>query len=276
MSTSVLQTAMIGLIASIGFIGCSSEETIVQLSPEERFKLGMAKFREEDYLEAIEDFKIVTLQFQGTQYGDDAQFYMAECRYIRGEFVLAAYEYDMLLRTMPTSDFVSRARFRKATCYYDLSPESYRDQDYTRKAIDEYQGFLEYHPTDSLAPVAETRIHELNTKLARKDFENGAIYLKMQYNKAAIYYFDLVLEKYHDTPYAENAHLKKSEALTNRRKFTEARVELGKFFLKFPSTTLRQEAEALRMRIDKEESNAKEQSLRAEQRHNSVQTIPVQ
>ena len=257
-------------------IGCSTEETVIQLSAEERFKLGMAKFKEQDYLEAIEDFKIVTLQYQGSQFGDDAQYYLAECRYVRGEFVLAAYEYDVLIRTAPTSEFVARARFRKATCYYQLSPESYRDQDYTHKSIDEYQGFLEYHPVDSLAPTAETRIHELNTKLAKKDFENGAIYLKMQYNKAALYYFDLVLEKYHDTPYAELAQLRKAEALYNRKKFGDARSEVMKFIAKFPESVYRLEADGLRTRIDKDEAGANEQRLRADQRQSSLQTLPVQ
>jgi outer membrane protein assembly factor BamD len=236
----------------------------------------MAKFKEEDYLEAIEDFKIVTLQYQGSQFGDDAQYYLAESRYVRSEFVLAAYEYDVLLRTAPTSEYVARARFRKATCFYELSPESYRDQDYSHKAIDEYQGFLEYHPVDSLAPTAEARIHELNTKLAKKDFENGAIYLTMQYNKAALYYFDLVLEKYHDTPYAELAQLRKAEALFNRKKFAEARSEMSKFIAKFPASAHRLEADGLRARIDKEESGANEQRLRADQRQNSVQILPVQ
>ncbi len=239
---------IVPLVALLSF-GCGSDEVIDQLSVEKRFQLGMNEFKDEEYLDAIEDFKIVTLQYQGSALADDAQFYMAESRFLREEYILAAYEYEVLLRTMPTSEFVSRTRHRRAMCYYNLSPRSYLDQEYTRKAIDEFQAFIEYHPTDTLVSAAEKMITEMHTKLAQKEFENGTIYMKIEYYKAAIVYFDLILEKYHDTPYAEPALLKKVEALKNRKRFIEAREEIDKFMLKYPQSPLKPEAEQLRNEI---------------------------
>jgi outer membrane protein assembly factor BamD len=100
------------VLLAVGFFGCSADETDRQIGAEERFALGMKKFNDGDYLEAIEDFKVVTLQYQGTGFADDAQFYLAESRFEREEFILAAFEYDVLLRAMPTSEFVARARFQ--------------------------------------------------------------------------------------------------------------------------------------------------------------------
>ncbi len=231
-------------------IGCGSEEATKQLSAEERYNLGMKAFKDEDYLAAIEEFKVVSLQFQGSKVADSAQFYMGECRYLREEYILAAFEYDILIRTMSSSIFISRARFRRATCFYKLSPKSILDQDYTRKAIDEYQAFLEYHPNDTLVSLAEQRINELNTKLARKDYENGITYMHMEYYKAAAYYFDLVLDKYHDTQYAEPALLKKAEALINRKKYADAKEAVSKFLEKYPSSTLKSNAEKLNSDIE--------------------------
>jgi outer membrane protein assembly factor BamD len=190
------------------------------------------------------------LQYLGSKVADSAQFYMAECRYLREEYILAAFEYDVLLRTMPSSVFISRARFRRATCFFELSPNPILDQNYSRKAIDEYQAFLEYHPTDTLVSLAEQRINELNTKLAQKDFENGMTYMHMEYYKAATYYFDVVLDKYHDTQYAEPALLKKAEALTNRKKYTDAKEALGKFREKYPSSNLKSDADKLNSDIE--------------------------
>ncbi len=231
-------------------IGCGSEEATKQLSAEERYELGMKAFRSEDYLAAIEEFKVVSLQFQGSKVADSAQFYMAECRYLREEYILAAFEYDVLLRTMPSSIFAPRAQFRRATCFYELSPNSILDQNYSRKAIDEYQAFLEYHPTDTLVSLAEQRINELNTKLAQKDFENGMTYMHMEYYKAATYYFDVVLDKYHDTKYAEPALLKKAEALTDRKKYADAKEALVKFREKYPSSILKSDADKLNSDIE--------------------------
>ena len=231
-------------------VGCGSEEATKQLSAEERYGLGMKAFKEEDYLEAIEEFKVVSLQYIGSKVADSAQFYLAECRYLREEYILAAFEYDVLVRSMPSSIFVPRARFRRATCFYKLSPNSILDQNYSRKAIDEYQAFLEYHPTDTLVSLAEQRINEINTKLAEKDYENGMTYMHMEYYKAATYYFDLVLDKYHDSQYAEPAYLKKAEALANRKKFADAKETLDKFRAKYPSSILKSDSDRLRSDIE--------------------------
>jgi outer membrane protein assembly factor BamD len=241
--------------------GCGSKEVTKQLSAEERFALGMKEFNNENYLEAIEEFKVVSLQYQGSKVADSAQFYLAECRYLREEYILAAFEYDLLLSTMPSSNLASRARFRRATCYYDLSPKSTLDQNFTKKAIDDYQEFLEYHSADTLASLASQRISELNTKLAKKDYENGITYMHMEYYKAATYYFDQVLEKFHDTQYAEPSLLKKAEALTYRKKFADAKEAIDRFFEKFPESTLKSDAVQLQNEIETKlsEDNAEKQ-----------------
>jgi outer membrane protein assembly factor BamD len=253
------------LLLGIIFIGCGSDNATKQLSAEEHYTLGMKAFKNEDYLDAIEEFKVVALQYQGSMVADSAQYYMAESRYLREEYILAAFEYDVLLRNMPSSVFVPRSRFNQATCHYDLSLKYYLDQNYSRKAIDEYQAFLEYHPNDTLVPMAEQRISELNTKLARKDYENGITYMHLEYYRAAAYYFDFVLEKYHDTQYAEPALLKKAEALTYRRKYADAKEAVDRFYLKYPSSTLKPDADKLNSEISariSEEQELKKKALK--------------
>lgn len=239
---------------------CSSEELIEQLSPQARFDLAMKYFQEEDYVTAEKEFRVVVLQFQGTALADDAQFYLGECQYMREQYILAAYEYEVLLRTMPTSEYVPRARFRRAMCYYNQSRESYRDQTETKKAIDEFQAFLEYHPTDTLAREAAEKIQELNTKLAKKEFDNGILYMKMEHYKAAIIYFDFVLERFHDTPYAEQAQLKKAEAFLLRKRPTDALAEIDRYLQRYPNGNHRNEAQKLREAILQRLNSSKDDS----------------
>jgi outer membrane protein assembly factor BamD len=257
---------VLSIYAAALLSGCGSKEAEKFVSAEERFALGMKYFNDEDYLEAIDEFKVVSLQHQGSKVAESAQFYMAESRFNREEYILAAFEYDILLNMMHSSVFVPLARFKRATCYYELSPKSYLDQNYTQKAIDEYQEFLEYHSADTLAPVAEKRIIELNTKMAKKDFENGMTYMHMYYYKAATYYFDQVLEKYHDTEYAEQALFRKAEALLNRNKFADARESVDKFLAKYPGSPLKSEAEALGRDIVRKQEAGREEELKMEQK----------
>jgi len=257
------------IILAVVVSGCGSSEPTEQLSPEKRFSVGMRLFNNGDYLDAIEEFRIVTLQFQGSTVADAAQYYLAECRFMREEYILAAYEYDQLVRTMPTSPYVTKARYKRAMCYYKLSPPSYLDQLYTRKAIDEFQAFIEYSPTDSLVHDAEAKIMEMNSKLAEKDYNDGIIYMKMEYYRAAVIYFEDVIEKYHDTPFAELAQLKKAEALSERKKQSEAMGELEIFYRKYPNSQHKQEADELLAKIkqrmvDEKEENKKVQAKKEE------------
>lgn len=267
-----MKTAGVGLFLIVmAFIsGCGSSEPTEQLSAEKRYAVGMRLFNNGDYLDAIEDFKIVTLQFQGSSVADGAQYYLAECRYMREEYVLAAYEYQQLIRSMPTSPYVPKSRYKLAMCHFRLSPASYLDQSYTRKAIDEFQTFIEYNPTDSLVTDAESKIMELNAKLAQKDYDDGIIYMKMEVYKAATYYFEQVLEKYHDTPYAELAQLKKAEALSQRKKQDEAMKDLELFYKKYPNSQHKQEADQLLADIKQKLADEKARAAKAQKKEESV------
>lgn len=237
-------------IAAVLLLGsCSSTKEVEQISVEKRFENAKKLYDDHDYLQAYEEFRIVTLQYQGNALANDAQYFMGECRFNREEYILAAYEYDVLIRTMPTSPFVAKARYSKALCYFRMSPSFNHDQSYTKQAIDEFQSFIEYHPTDSLVTSAEKIIGELNTKLAQKEFENGVTYMHMEYYKSAAASFDHVLEKYHDTPYAEQAQLRKAEAQLMRNRPHEAKTEIDKFFSKYPSSQWKSDAERLRRDI---------------------------
>jgi len=254
----------VGLLIALVAVGCSSSQETASMTAEQRFQLGMKKFNDGDYLEAYDDFRIVTLQYQGSAFADQAQYYMGESRYKQGQYILAAYEYDVLIRTMPSSKYASKARYQRAMCYYELSPVSYLDQQYTKQAIDEFQSFIEYNPTDPLVPEAEAKIAELNNKLAKKEFDSGMIYMKMEYYRAANIYFDTVLEKYYDTPYAEQSQLKKAEALYLRNRFKDAQVEVDKFLSKYPKSSYQKEAEELRDKIQSKLSQSTENAQKEE------------
>ena len=69
--------------------------------------------------------------------------------------------------------------------------------------------------------------------------------MKMEYYKAATFYFGNVLEIYHDTKFAEKSYVGKIESLVRRKKINEAVSESEKFFKKFPGTAYRADVEAL-------------------------------
>ena len=145
-------------------------------------------------------------------------------------------------------------------CYYNLSPDSPLEQSYTIRAIDEFQSFIEYNPAHDLVNDAEGKIKELNNRLAKKLFDTAQLYLKMEYYKSATIYFSSVVDKYHDTPFAEPALLGKVKSLIPRKKYDEAKQEVDKFLQRYPESSLKNEAQSLSHDIE-DYLNAKSSSL---------------
>jgi outer membrane protein assembly factor BamD len=135
---------------------------------------------------------------------------------------------------MPASEFVPVAQFMLADTYYELSPNYTLDQKYTKKAIEEFQAFIDYFPLNERVIEAEQKIKELNDKLARKEFDTAVIYEKMDYYNAAIKYYNILIETYHDSPYAPKAMYRKINLLMEREREDEALAEMKKFLKQYP------------------------------------------
>ncbi len=248
--TTALLTLSLFAVSLVVLSGCGGSGPQKSLTAEQRFEEGKKRFDDHDYLEAANDFEIIRLQFPGSAFADQAQFYLGECHFAQEEYLLAAEEYATLKRTMPASPLVPMAQYKIALCYYSLSPRPSLDQVYTTRAIDEFQSFIEYYPKHEKVPDAEAKIAELNGRLAKKLFESAELYMKMNYLKAAIIYYSAVIEKYHDSPYAEPAMIGKVRALVARRKYTEAQSELEKYLEKYPQGAHRADADGLRKEIE--------------------------
>lgn len=254
---NIYSNGFVFLIASL-IIACSSTEETIILPVEERFAKAKALFDDGDYLQAIEDFKIITVQYQGSEYGDDAQFYLAESRFNRNEYILAASEYDNLVRLMPGSPFVNLSRYKRSESYYRLSPKPQLDQKYSRYTLDNFQTYIEFSPTDSLVPDAEQKIAEMTLKLAQKMFEGGKLYYRLEYYKAAVSYFDKLIQEYHDSPFVDDGMFWKAKSQAMRRDFSGALQTVTELLEKFPDTDLKEDITSLQKEIIENRSEYEE------------------
>jgi len=240
---------LIILFAGI-FWNCSSTLDTVNFSPEEKLAYAIKLYEEEDYEAAVNEFQAIVLQYPGNPVVDDAQYYLGMTRFQRGEYLLAAYEFSKLVKNMPASEFVPQGQFMLAECYYQLSPHYSLDQKYTEKAIEEFQAFIDFFPSNEKVAEAERKINELNEKLAQKAFENAKIYEKMEYYTAALIYYNNVLEVYHDTRYAPMAMYNKIKLLVDRERNNEALAEISKFIQRYPDDAKLQEIQELKASLE--------------------------
>lgn len=228
------KTLFLFLAISI-FWGCSSSFDTTDLDPEERLNYVKKLYDDEDYEEAASEFQAIILQYPGNVIVDDAQYYLGMTRFHRGEYIMGAYEFSKLIKNMPASEFIASAQYMLAECYYELSPDFNLDQTYTKKAIEEFQVFIDFFPLNEKVFEAEKKITELYLKLARKEYEIAKIYNKLEYYNASLKYYDTVTEVYHDTEYAPLALYDKIIILVDRKRDDEALNESRKFLEKYPT-----------------------------------------
>ncbi|MFD2532242.1 outer membrane protein assembly factor BamD [Gracilimonas halophila] len=219
------------------------------------FGKAMALYEEEDFSEAADAFDTVTRLGRGTNYGQEAQYYLAESYYSGRRYLLAASEYDRFVSLYPQDPRRQDAEFKAAMSYYHQSPRYKLDQTSTRRAIERFQLFNNRFPDSELVPEAADRIDELRNKLARKSYEAAQFYVRTDRYRAANIYFDETIDQYPETEWAERSlvdqiqtyitYADNSIIARQAERYSSAIETYEKFLQLFPDSEYRSEVESL-------------------------------
>lgn len=240
-----MRKVIILAVISVLFVGCSGNKPKPDWTATQYFTYAKSLFEDEDYFEASNEFSVIVLRYAGSFVADSAQYYLGECHYHMDEYIIAAAEFEKLINNMNRSPLVPLAQYKLAESYFQISPRPALDQEYSEKAIREYQNFIEDYPTHALKTEAEKKIALLREKLAFKQYINAENYMKMREYQAALIYFDVVLEKYYDTAYADDALMGKILVYNELKDFNAAKDEYIKFRQIFPQSNLLPKVEKL-------------------------------
>ncbi len=222
--THLMRIAAAILLCTAMFIpGCAGNKPIGDIDYDAEFEKGKTALNKKKYSKAQEKFNIVVIGASHTELGDDALYYLGESHYYAKDYLLAIAEYDRLIRRMPFSPYVERARYRICQSYVTLSPKFFRDQTFTEKALKKLQEFIDDYPNSEHGQDAQADIKDLRNKLSHKSYDSGILYMKMEEYKAALLAFKQVSDLYYDTDYIDQAHLKIIECYIHRGEMDEAR-----------------------------------------------------
>ncbi len=201
--------------------GCGSKQPELYNDYSKYFEEGEIAFKKKKYEKAIEKFSMVILNSPGGDLADDSQFYLGECYFQKKEYLLAISEYEQLIQRYSYSPLVEESYYKIAISYINHAPKYQLDQESTHKAFQRLQEFVDTFPHSKFLPDAEIKIEEVRNKLARKLYESGRLYRKLNEYNSAIIYFDKMLKKYYDTDWAYLAKVEKARCLIQLRKFEE-------------------------------------------------------
>ena len=248
--TQKLLLALLFVSITMFLTGCTAVKDVASMTATERYDYAKSLYDNEDYYDAVKEFESLLLQYPASEIADDAQYYLGMTRYNRGEYLIAAFEFSKLIRNMTGSDYVKEAQYMISDSYYKLSPHYALDQQYTLKAIEEFQAFIDFSPTDPKVAEAEAKIKELNKKIAYKDFASAEIYEKMGYTLAALDYYKNVIDRYHDTEYAPESHYRRVQILLDKNRLSEALKDVNSYLSRYPEAPRVSEMQQLKTQIE--------------------------
>jgi len=242
--------AVFSLITAFYVTGCGSSKSDINTDdPDKAFSIAKRKFDKKDYADAIDDFSYLKIRFPGTDISDKVQFYLAESYLNQKEYIFAEDEYKGFMNKFPLSPLYPEAKYKLGITYYELSPKSTLDQEYTKKALDVFASFVEQYPQDKNVHDAEQKMAELQNKLAYKDFWTAELYMKMDNYRAASLYYQNVYENYIDSEWADDAMVGQAEAYFNGFKYEEAKKILERFYKVFPKSNAKSRADKLKGKL---------------------------
>ncbi len=175
--------SLVSLFLSVIIIGCSEKEFDPN-DPQKSFGIAKEPYDEENYEMAVQRLSEFKARFPYSKYATEAELLAANAQFELGHYTEAALAYEQFVKLHPKHPKADYASFRIGESYWEDAPENIdREQDYTLKAIKEWEKLIQRFPESSYTPKAK----ELTEKGKRRVAESILFVVKF-YCKQEIYH----------------------------------------------------------------------------------------
>lgn len=187
--------------------GCAGSGRLSYDSPSEAYTKGLEHYEAGRYSRAGQYFQGVFDFGRTSEWAADAQLYLARSYRQNRDYILAASEYTRFTELYRADSRAPDAEFERAMTFFERSPQVELDQTSTRRGIEVFNLYIQRYSGHDSVDVAIRRVGELRQKLADKLFHAARLYERRGLYQAAALSYELVFDKYPDTPLADDALL---------------------------------------------------------------------
>jgi outer membrane protein assembly factor BamD len=150
------------------------------------YEKGLDERRVSNYLEATRYFEWVRNNFPYSQYASLSELALADMSYERGDYSIAAAQYQDFVKNHPSHAKADYASFRVGVSYYEDKPSDFwlfppsneKDQKPVSSALDALQRFVLSYPKSEYVPKARDLINESRERLAQHERYVAEFYWK--------------------------------------------------------------------------------------------------
>ncbi len=184
---------------------CASTPRWQGLTASQLFELGRSEFEAGDYGDASETLERLILGATGFEQAAEAHLMLAQSYFLDRQYILAQSEYTRFIDRYPAHPQAAGAALGVCRSNQALSPISQRDQTFTQQAAQVCQNVATDWSGAAAAEEAAGVAQEMRAKLAKKQYDNGAYYLRRNVPDAAILYWQQLVAAYPETTWAATA-----------------------------------------------------------------------
>ncbi|MDD5261142.1 MAG: outer membrane protein assembly factor BamD [Methylacidiphilales bacterium] len=165
----------------------------------------------------VEIFETVIKNAPYGTYAPQAHFKIGLAREQQKKWSDAIASYNKLIDKYPGSDLASDAQYQIGYAWYQASSQPDYDQSAAQKSIEAFQDFLVRYPNSEKVDQARIYMTELDGRRVQGSFNIAQFYEKQKNYKAAIIYYNDVVQQGPNSPQATEAKQKLDflKSLTN-------------------------------------------------------------
>jgi len=251
-------SAMLVLISSCGSTGKTRKRMngyIKKGTVSQKDSAAFYFFEQESYDKASFMFEELMSLRRGDARSPEYLYHFAYCKCHQNLYISASFYFQQYTQQYPQAEKFEECAFMVAYCYYLQSDPHFLDQEYTNKALNQFQAFVNIFPASEKLGEANEIMATLRERLAKKAFEQANLYLKVENYKAAVEALRNVIRQFPDSRYREEAQfllvkaaveLASVSVISKRRNRYLDAVDFYQAFIdKYPNSTFARDAENL-------------------------------
>jgi outer membrane protein assembly factor BamD len=189
------------LVGFLVFVSACAEKEFDPNDPEKSFGIAKEPYDDESWDMAVTRLGEFKARFPYSKYAAEAELLIANAQFELEHYTEAAVAYEQFVKLHPKHPKVDYALFRIGESYWQDSPEEIdREQDYTLKAIREWEKLVEKMPDSSYSKKAAELIKQGKRRVAESIAFVVRFYCKQDVYHACAYRAIQLVDEYAEFP----------------------------------------------------------------------------
>jgi outer membrane protein assembly factor BamD len=204
------------------------------------YQTALLYIEDEKYIRARDVLsRIGVRDLQESEFDPLIKIALADAYFLDGgitNIIEAQARYEQFIAFYPSHERAAYAQFRVGECLFKQSAKPHHDQEYTRKAMAEFERVRTVNPDSEYVARADEMIQACREKLAQHQFDVGHFYFRREACEAAAGRFRIVLNDFPRFSKTDETYYYLGRSLLCSNNSEEGRIYLDKLINDYPES----------------------------------------